>query len=209
MRRFFKDDERSHMELGRESARWALRDGPCKSFIEEQNFASFVASLPKLWKVYFAETTSWSEASVSDDAVEFSAFDLPEWHPYLEHFVVGYKTEMLEMICANPMTATRIRGGIGSRYAYLLHRSAPDTAQPVEAGPRRLSSYVRTHHLSDREMGVLRLVAEGKTNLEIGIILGISAKTAQHHVANAYRKVGVANRVSAAMWLAERGFLGR
>jgi hypothetical protein len=36
-----------------------------------------------------------------------------------------------------------------------------------------------------------------------------AAKTAQPHVASAYRKVGVANRVSAAMWLAERGLLGR
>jgi DNA-binding CsgD family transcriptional regulator len=52
------------------------------------------------------------------------------------------------------------------------------------------------------------LVALGKTNEEIGEVLGISKKTAQHHVASAYRKIGVSNRVGAAVWLAERGLVG-
>jgi len=56
---------------------------------------------------------------------------------------------------------------------------------------------------------VLLLVAEGKTNDEIGLTLGISGKTAQHHVARVYRKIAVANGVGATVWLAERGFIGR
>jgi DNA-binding CsgD family transcriptional regulator len=56
---------------------------------------------------------------------------------------------------------------------------------------------------------VLLLVAEGKTNEEIGLLLGISGKTAQHHVARIYRKIGVSSRVGATMWLAERGLVGR
>src|SRR5262249_37803377 len=44
--------------------------------------------------------------------------------------------------------------------------------------------------LSDRETEVLAWVARGKTNPEIGILLGISAKTVQHHVGHIYEKVG-------------------
>ena len=55
---------------------------------------------------------------------------------------------------------------------------------------------------------MLLLVAEGKTNPEIGDLLGISAKTVQHHVARAYRKIGVTGRVGAAVWLAQRGLVG-
>jgi hypothetical protein len=31
-----------------------------------------------IWEVYFAETTSRSEASVNGDSVEFKTFDLPD-----------------------------------------------------------------------------------------------------------------------------------
>jgi DNA-binding CsgD family transcriptional regulator len=57
-------------------------------------------------------------------------------------------------------------------------------------------------------MDVLLLIAEGKTNEEIGIVLGISGKTVQHHVAHAYRKIDVSGRVGAVMWLAQRGMVG-
>lgn len=61
--------------------------------------------------------------------------------------------------------------------------------------------------LTDREVQVLRLVARGKTNKEIGVLLGISAKTVQHHVAHAYEKTGVYSRAGAALFITERGLL--
>ena len=57
--------------------------------------------------------------------------------------------------------------------------------------------------LTDREVEVLRLVALGRTNREIGRELFISVKTASVHVSNILRKVGVANRTEAAA-LAQR-----
>ena len=62
--------------------------------------------------------------------------------------------------------------------------------------------------MSSRELEVLLLVADGKTNEEIGIVLGISGKTVQHHVAHAYRKIDVSGRVGAVMWLAEHRMVG-
>lgn len=51
--------------------------------------------------------------------------------------------------------------------------------------------------LSDREKDVLRWASEGKTNWEIGIILGISARTVHWHIQNAARKLHAYNRTSA------------
>jgi DNA-binding NarL/FixJ family response regulator len=49
-----------------------------------------------------------------------------------------------------------------------------------------------------RELEVLNLVADGRTNRQIGELLFISEKTASVHVTNLLRKLGVANRVEAA-----------
>ena len=60
--------------------------------------------------------------------------------------------------------------------------------------------------LTARELAVLRLVAAGRTNAQIGAELYISPKTAGVHVTNILRKLGVTNRVRAAA-LAERAGL--
>ena len=50
-----------------------------------------------------------------------------------------------------------------------------------------------------RELDVLRLMAEGKTNSGIGLALGISVKTVEKHLDAIFRKMGVASRVEAAV----------
>jgi DNA-binding CsgD family transcriptional regulator/tetratricopeptide (TPR) repeat protein len=60
--------------------------------------------------------------------------------------------------------------------------------------------------LTGRELAVLRLLAAGLTNAEIGAELYISPKTAGVHVSNILRKLGVSGRVQAAA-LAERAGL--
>jgi DNA-binding CsgD family transcriptional regulator len=60
--------------------------------------------------------------------------------------------------------------------------------------------------LTGRELAVLRLVAAGRTNAQIGAELFISPRTAGVHVTNILRKLGVSNRVQAAA-LAERAGL--
>jgi len=52
--------------------------------------------------------------------------------------------------------------------------------------------------LTEREAEVLDLVAEGRTNRQIGDLLFISEKTASVHVTNLLRKLGVASRTQAA-----------
>lgn len=50
--------------------------------------------------------------------------------------------------------------------------------------------------LSDREREVLLLLAGGKTNNEIGKVLGISPLTAKNHVTKAMKKLGSVNRTA-------------
>ena len=60
--------------------------------------------------------------------------------------------------------------------------------------------------LTGRELAVLRLLAAGRTNAQIGAELYISPKTAGVHVSSILRKLGVSGRVQAAA-LAERAGL--
>lgn len=52
-------------------------------------------------------------------------------------------------------------------------------------------------HLSDRETAVLRLVAEGCTNAEIGRRLFIGESTVKTHLLRAFAKLGVTDRTAA------------
>ncbi len=61
--------------------------------------------------------------------------------------------------------------------------------------------------LTDREVEVVRLVAIGRTNKEIGSVLGMSWRTAQKHVTHVYEKVGRETRTGLALFAIEHGLL--
>ncbi len=210
VRRFYPDGKDALFELGAESARWALVDGPLRRFVQDPDMTSLVATVQNIWHRYFAETDSRSEAILKDSGIEFRVRDLPVWHPYFEHFVIGYTKEMLELYCANPVWTHRLTGGRGTTYGYLLATdpapSVPPSSEHAGAGRGRLLRVRKA--LTARELEVLRLVGAGKTNREIAFVLRISEKTVQHHVAHAYDKLGLHSRAGATLWLAERGLLG-
>lgn len=54
-------------------------------------------------------------------------------------------------------------------------------------------------NLTEREKECLTWVLEGKTNWEIGVLMGVAARTVQFHLANCARKMGVHNRIQAAV----------
>lgn len=54
--------------------------------------------------------------------------------------------------------------------------------------------------LSGRELQVLELIITGASNRQIGRTLGITERTVKVHVGNLFRRIGVADRTSAAMW---------
>jgi DNA-binding NarL/FixJ family response regulator len=63
--------------------------------------------------------------------------------------------------------------------------------------------------LTEQETKVLRLVAAGMSNAEIGRELYISPKTVSVHVSNLLRKLEVRSRVQAAAWADQVGIFRR
>jgi NarL family two-component system response regulator LiaR len=63
--------------------------------------------------------------------------------------------------------------------------------------------------LTDREMEVLRLIAEGNRNADIATKLVISEKTAKNHVSNILSKLHLADRTQAAVYAWREGIIRR
>ena len=59
--------------------------------------------------------------------------------------------------------------------------------------------------MTEREVEVLRLVAEGLSNKEIAQTLSVAVRTVEFHVGNILSKLRVASRVEAAVWAKEQG----
>jgi two-component system, NarL family, response regulator LiaR len=111
---------------------------------------------------------------------------------------------------------------------YLLKTSPPDeVVRAIEAAhagdsaisPRiagRLVRHVRHAAarpqgppavLTPRELEILRLIVEGRENSEIADILVISLATAKNHVAHVLGKLGMQNRVQAAVYAVRNGLV--
>jgi DNA-binding CsgD family transcriptional regulator/tetratricopeptide (TPR) repeat protein len=82
----------------------------------------------------------------------------------------------------------------------LAQRGRLRLEEPVNttAAPKAPSSPATALGLTEREAEVLALVAEGRTNRQIGEALFITPKTASIHVSRILAKLGVAGRVEAA-----------
>ncbi len=61
--------------------------------------------------------------------------------------------------------------------------------------------------LTNRELQVLRHVALGLSNREIGRSLGISIETVKEHVQNILRKIDASDRTQAAVWAIKKGLV--
>lgn len=59
--------------------------------------------------------------------------------------------------------------------------------------------------LSNRELEVLKLVAAGHFNKEIGRILSISERTVKNHLSNVFRKIDCTDRTQAAVFCIRNG----
>jgi DNA-binding CsgD family transcriptional regulator len=82
--------------------------------------------------------------------------------------------------------------------------STPDHTLSI---PTTSSAQPALHHLTKRELGVLRLVAEGLTTPEVAERLVLSVRTVENHLRSIYNKLDVSTRAAATRIAVEHGLL--
>jgi DNA-binding NarL/FixJ family response regulator len=96
-----------------------------------------------------------------------------------------------------------------------LRNELLETIRAVHAGQKRLSSEIAAgiaEHSTDgaltpREIGVLRLVAAGNSNKEIGAQLSLTEVTVKSHLKNVLAKLGANDRTHAVTIALKRGII--
>ncbi|MGH2655757.1 MAG: HD domain-containing phosphohydrolase [Actinomycetota bacterium] len=80
-------------------------------------------------------------------------------------------------------------------------------AAVIEAAGQPAPRVVRPAGLTEREAEVVGLLARGLQTKQVARRLGISMKTADRHIQNAYRKIGVSTRAAATLFAMEQGLV--
>jgi putative nucleotidyltransferase with HDIG domain len=105
-----------------------------------------------------------------------------------------------EAVSVREMLGSAATLGLGTaelkRVIYELPEAARRRRRPAEPCP-----------LSDREVGVLQLLAEGKVYKQIAHELAVSTSTVRTHLHNMYGKLGAVDRAQAVLIAADRGWL--
>jgi HD-GYP domain-containing protein (c-di-GMP phosphodiesterase class II) len=78
----------------------------------------------------------------------------------------------------------------------------------LEAAGQKTPRIERPAGLTEREAEVVALLARGLQTKQVAHMLGISVKTADRHVQNSYRKIGVSTRAAVAVFAMEHGLTG-
>ena len=96
---------------------------------------------------------------------------------------------------AETLGARRARGRLDADAVAAVLEAAGQPAPRIE----------RPAGLTEREAEVVGLLARGLQTKQIARALGISAKTADRHIQNAYAKIGVSTRAAATLFAMEHG----
>jgi DNA-binding CsgD family transcriptional regulator len=178
----------------------------------------FVAQIPADRATWDAEWTRL--AGASDPAAWHAA--AKTWESLGCPHRAGYawwRRAQAQLEAGQPTTAAaaalRAAAGAADGHAPLsaqIRALAQRARIPLQAPPAPSGETAPTpgapapYGLTGRELAVLRLLAAGRTNAQIGAELYMSPRTAGVHVTNILRKLGVTNRVQAAA-VAERAGL--
>ena len=113
---------------------------------------------------------------------------------------IGYllKTTAADALCQAIRAAAAGQVQLAPEAAALLMREVRQPGAPAAQG---------VDALTEREIDVLKLLAQGQANKEIAVSLGIGDKTVKTHVSNVLAKLGVQSRTQAALQAARAGLI--
>src|SRR5450755_4603493 len=179
---------RPHFALGPEGRGWLARgEAEFRRARGENDPAAWHAVLREFGPYYLYEVarTRWRLAEALAEAGDRPGAE-EQWRQAVR---TAGQLRAAPLRAALDDLARRARlGGTGGSGGH--HQAPPG---PPAGGPA-----ANLAALTAREREVLRLIAEGRSNREIGAALFISAKTASVHVSNIMGKLGVASRTEAA-----------
>ena len=117
-----------------------------------------------------------------------------------EHVVKGFAAGGIDYV-TKPINTEEVLARVAShlRTARILQTArAASQAQPLTLNDEPAHAMLSARfQLTEREVEVLRWVACGKTNRDIGDILGLSPRTVNKHLEHVYIKLGVETRTAA------------
>ena len=104
-------------------------------------------------------------------------------------------SDVIAGIHAAAVNSSLISPTIASKVLQRVRATTEDT---------EMADAIRTE-LSDRELEVLKLIANGKDNAQIAAELVISPKTVKNHISNILMKLQIQNRIQAAVYAVRSG----
>jgi DNA-binding NarL/FixJ family response regulator len=104
-------------------------------------------------------------------------------------------SDVIAGIHAAAVNSSLISPTIASKVLQRVRATSEDT---------EMADAIRTE-LSDRELEVLKLIANGKDNAQIAAELVISPKTVKNHISNILMKLQIQNRIQAAVYAVRSG----
>ena len=102
--------------------------------------------------------------------------------------------------CLRSARSDDLLAAIHQSFSRSIYLPACGRTAPEQVTPRGRREQDDCRRLTKRELEVLGLVAEGRSNPEVARLLWLTEQTVKFHLRNVFRKLDVANRVEASNW---------
>jgi DNA-binding CsgD family transcriptional regulator len=118
-----------------------------------------------------------------------------------------YEAARARVLVARALRELGDHDSAAGEFAVARRAFAEVGAAPAAEELDRLLGRPRPGGLTEREVEVLRLAAEGRSNHDIARALVLSQKTVERHLSNIFTKLGVPSRTAAAAYAHEHGLI--
>ena len=123
----------------------------------------------------------------------------PATHEEIERIIASVRAE-LDSDTFGGLVAEGRAMSLAQAIAHALEPAQAPAGSPTRAGTITAAGGEQANptDLTEREVEVLRLIAVGKSNQEIGQELVLSRRTVERHISNIYEKIGASGKVARA-----------